>query len=208
LHACLKYDGPLHWHLADDLSPPEYLPALFKEFPDLHFTMTQTARQGWGANVNKALRYLHARTPFVYLNEDDYVPTTTLDLTAGVRLMLERPISLVRYDGISGHLGLNLWLRELQRSDGPTIDYMEIDTERSQHLNVYSNRPHLRHQRLVEQIGYYPEGRVLGATEEAYAHRVKGARPSPGVAVLANGIRRAFSHIGKTRQGTPDDVGT
>ena len=76
----------------------------------------------------------------------------------------------------------------------------------SSHLNVYSNRPHLRHRRLHDKLGMYKEGLPLGHTETEYAHRVKDNIGIAEVAVLQNGIERAFDHIGKSRQGTEMDV--
>ncbi|MBD3251135.1 hypothetical protein GF380_01535 [Candidatus Uhrbacteria bacterium] len=166
-------------------------------------TATSTQRQGWGANVNKALT--HIRSDYVFLIEDDYVAQKSVNLTSGVAVLEhDESLGIVRYDGLAGHVGLALNIKEAPGS--PAVCYLQIDKGRSSHLNVYSNRPHLRHRRVYDKLGPYPESQSLGATETAYAHRVKDNIGQVGVAILADGIERAFDHIGKSRQGTEHDV--
>jgi len=199
----------INWHLSDDNSPKEYIPNIQKDFPDLHFTATVTDRRGWGANVNKGMGYIltHLKCDYIFLCEDDYVAMGPVNIRDGVLLMeANKGIGLVRYDGISAHT-LNLYLREIKVGDGRMMDYMIIDRG-SPHLNVYSNRPHLKHRRLHSRYGAYREGSTLGHTEEDFAHAVrdKGVE-GPLIAVLHDGIARAFDHIGHSRQGTELDRG-
>jgi glycosyltransferase involved in cell wall biosynthesis len=199
----INYHGKVHWHIADDGTPGTYLPDLYQDFRELHFTATQTQRKGWGANVNKALR--HIRDDYIFLCEDDYVAKRPINLNRGVAVLESQPeLGLIRYDGISGHIGIRLTVREA-RSGAGVVDYLELDLNHSGHLNCYSNRPHLRHRRFHDTVGYYAEGRPLGVTEEGYAHRVLDADPQSGIAVLGDGVARAFDHIGKSRQGTEFD---
>lgn len=200
----LQYDGVLRWHLADDGSPAGYLKELEREFRlvGLEFTSTITSRKGWGANVNAAWETIE--TDFVFLCEDDYVAQRRLNLTQGVALLLAEPaIGLVRYDGLAGHK-LNLFLREARGTRASRLDYLIVSRE-SPHLNVYSNRPHLVHRRFREQMGPYIEGQSLGGTENDYAHRVKDQEQGLLVVTLDDGIRRAFKHIGKSRQRSKED---
>jgi len=197
------YSGPVSWHIADDASPIGYIGAILNEFPDLHFTHTSGKRGGWGVNVNTALTLLNARYPYVFLIEDDYVAKRDLNINAGVALMeANKKICVVRYDGIAGHI-LNLRLRE-QKTPTGIIPYMYINKD-SPHLNVYSNRPHLRHTARFSCFGKYPEGKSLGKTEEAFAHKVKDSEKCADFAILAKGIELAFNHIGKSRQGSEWD---
>jgi len=193
----------LAWHIADDNSPGDYLPALRADFPHLKFTTTVTDRKGWGANVNLALKTI--ATNYIFSCEDDYVAYHILDLETGVELMeLRENIGLVRYDGLSGHIGLDLSVQEAKTMG--RLDYLQIVKDKSSHLNVYSHRPHLKHVRFHKAYGSYKEGVTLGECEEDFAHRVKGS-DGPGLAILTNGIPRAFDHVGKSRQGTPEDPG-
>jgi len=196
----LCYGGQLRWHVADDGTPGDYLSELEADL-GITFTSTVTPRQGWGTNVNTAWDAIE--TDFVFLCEDDYVARQSLNLTRGVALLLAEPaIGLVRYDGLAGHK-LNLFLREAKTKAG-RLDYLVISRD-SPHLNIYSNRPHLVHRRFYEQIGPYAEGKSLGATETDYAHRVKDEEGGLLVVTLDDGIRRAFRHVGKSRQRSGKD---
>lgn len=194
----------LLFHLADDASPGNYIGDIMAEFPYLRWSHTRTERQGWGANVNTALKAIH--TNMIFLMEDDYVAMGKVNLMAGVKLLqVNDKIGLVRYDGIAGHNLTTHW-REYKDDTG-RIDYGIIDRG-SPHLNCYSNRPHLRHKRFTEYYGYYPENKPLGWTEEAFAHHVKKApEEAPHLAILDSGVPRLFDHIGKSRQRSEYDIG-
>jgi len=195
----------LHWHLSDDQSPGTYLTDIVSEFPKLQFTSTVTERKGWGANVNKGITFcLDKGHDFIFLCEDDYVATRPIRLRAGVAVLLgEKEIGVIRYDGIEGH-ALDLELREAQTPIGK-VPWLRI-LKGSPFLNVYSNRPHLMHRRFHDRYGLYPEGQRLAITETRFAQRVKRTA-GPDIAVLKDGIGKAFDHIGKSRQGTDADVG-
>jgi len=198
------YDGTISWHIADDSSPTGYLTAIHNEFPDIHFTYTSGGGNGWGVNVNTALVSLQSK-PYIFLIEDDYVARRNLNINAGVALMQFNPeVCAVRYDGIAGHT-LDLCLRE-QKTNIGTIAFMYIE-KCSPHLNVYSNRPHLRHTARFDCFGQYPEHKMLGVTESEFAYRVKKKEGCADLAILANGVEMAFNHIGKSRQGSERDRG-
>lgn len=200
----VKYEGDLRWHIADDASHSAYIPNIKSDFPELDFTSTITQRKGWGANVNYALDAAKPHSDFIFLCEDDYVATRDIDLTRGVELLEHREkIGLVRYDGLSAHSGLRLYLEEL-KIDQDRFDYFIVE-KGSDHLNVYSHRPHLKHVRFHEAYGKYDESLSLGETESGFAHRVKDSN-GPEIAILWNGIERAFDHIGKSRQGGEFDI--
>jgi glycosyltransferase involved in cell wall biosynthesis len=203
LRVHIHYPGPITWHIADDSSPGNYIADLLNDYKTLAFHHTITNRQGWGANVNKALQSI--TTDYIYLNEDDYIVQKDLDLASGVALLESNTdLGIVRYDGIAGHT-LNLELREQNTRLG-RLNYLRI-SKHSPHLNVYSNRPHLKHRRLHNTMGLYAEGLSLGQTEEEFAHRVKDKFPNgPHVAILPDGIPRAFDHIGVSRQGSVFDL--
>lgn len=200
------YPVPLRWHIADDHSPDDYLDSIQREFTDLHFSHSITDRKGWSANVNTALRAI--KSSYIFLCEDDYVAKRPIDLRRGVALMEAMDtVGLVRYDGVSGH-HLNLYLREVKDTKVGRLDFMLIE-KKSPHLNVYSHRPHLkRHPQFHDSYGYYKEAqpgeRHLGVSEVELAHRIKD-KSGPALAILDDGVMRAFDHIGKSRQGTELD---
>jgi len=196
------YSGEVTYHIADDGSPNSYVNDIARAFPRISFTHTITKRAGWGVNVNTALDYLKNNL-YVFLIEDDYVAKHDLNIDAGVALMQANDkICAVRYDGVAAH-HFNLRLRE-QKTDTGAISYMYIDKD-SPHLNVYSNRPHLRHTVRFGCFGKYPERKLLGVTESDFAHRVKDMTECMDLAILADGIETAFDHIGHSRQGGKED---
>ena len=191
------YSNEILWHIADDGSPINYINDIARAFPHTIFTHTITNRGGWGINANAALDYLKNNL-YIFLIEDDYVATRDLNIDTGVALMQANPkVCAVRYDGIAGH-ELNLRLREQSTPIG-NITYMYIDKD-SPHLNVYSNRPHLRHTVRFNCFGKYRRFKPLGETEEMFAHRVKDRKQCVDIAVLGDGILPAFDHIGKSYQ--------
>lgn len=220
----------LRWHLADDHSPPVDLDTIGqghgnepyghyirRQFPSLTWSATQTDRKGWGANVNKGMDHCFSHTDYTFLIEDDYIALRDVDLRSGVALLEStkdrhkpeaawprRPIAAVRYDGIAAHW-LHLQLREADTRIG-SIHYLAID-HGSPFLNMYSNRPHLQHRRLRDVYGRYSEGLRLGETESTYAQRIKDKLSGPWIVTLQDGIPKAFDHVGRSRQGSAEDLG-
>lgn len=205
LQRYLQYKGQLHWHIADDGTSGDYVVDIERDFPSLDFTHTVTKRGGWGANVNAAMKYLGAE--YIFLCEDDYKLRRVVDLTRGVALLqADESIGLVRYDGIAAHgeRGLDLQLRSV-RHDGMKIPHLRI-LKASPHINVYSNRPHLKHPRFHAAYGDYPTGLGLALTETTFARMVRGQK-GPDIAVLPDYLFTPFLHVGKSRQRTDYDVG-
>lgn len=206
LRANIRYPGELAWHIADDHTPDEsYLSSLSLSYRALRLTYTVTDRQGWGANVNKALLYCWDRYgDFTFLCEDDYVSQYPVDLRQGVLLLQHaKGLGAIRYDGLHGH-ELDLSLREI-KTPIEKVTVLEV-LESSPHLNIYSNRPHLKHRRFHDCYGMYAEGLKLGETESGFAHAVRDRYAGcPKIAALMTGLPRAFKHIGKSRQLTEMD---
>lgn len=193
----IQFAGPIEWRVADAGSDPGYLPALQKEYNSLDLQFTTGPRAGWGANVNRALR--QCQHPCVFLCEDDYVATRSLDLNAGVALLMEVPeLGVVRYDGLDGHK-LVLQLHEANLSVGRR-GFLVLDAAQSPGDFVYSNRPHLKHIRFHHYYGPYATNKKLGETEDEYTGRVKRYPNGPRVTCLLDGLERAFEHIGQSWQ--------
>lgn len=196
----------LEFHLADDKSPGNLVENILNEFKTLKWTYTITERRGWGANVNAALKAI--KNDCVFLMEDDRCAYDKINLNDGVRLLRERPeVGLVRYDGIAGHVGLVLQLKEFG-NEYPRTSFLTVDKVATQQNYIYSNQPHLRHRRFTEAYGYYPEGLKLGQTEVQYAGNFR-AKKGPDIAILEDGIINKFEHLGagKSWQHTNEDVG-
>lgn len=198
----IVYSGKLRWHLADDGSPSGYVAAIREIYPEVEFTLTKTSRKGWGANVNKALRFI--KTDYIFLCEDDYLAQRDLDLDSGMLLLMsDLEIGLVRYDGIEEHRTTS---KEIETLMG-VIPCLVIDHAKSSFYQ-YSNRPHLRHKRLHEHYGLYAEGLSLVDTENNYAARIKDQLLGPMIVALPDGIECAFLPIAKSWKGTEFDKET
>jgi len=201
----LRYSGDLLWHIADDQSPGGYIYDIMADYPELDFSYTVTPRLGWGANCNTGMMYLDTKCKYIFLCEDDYIALRPIRLDQGVALLeTTEDIGLVRYDGIAGH-ALNLELRECRGTPAGTFSFLRI-LKHSPFLYVYSHRPHLKARRFHKHYGLYKQGIPLGATEEDFAKRVYNDKDGgPTTACLADGILRAFDHVGQSRQGTEAD---
>jgi len=200
LRVHLKYSGRIGWLLADDGSPDGYTDAIVQDYADLRFAVSVTGRLGWAGNVNAAMAA--CETEFIYLNEDDYVSLYDINLDKGIAVLMGVPeVGLIRYDGLDGHK-LILEICETRSPIG-RVPYLRVLWS-SSGLNIYSNRPHLKHKRFHEHYGMYPIGLELGATETAFAHRVR-KRHGLSIAALEDGITKAFDHIGHSRKGTAHD---
>jgi glycosyltransferase involved in cell wall biosynthesis len=192
----------LLWVICDDGSPQGYVQSVVNDFPEIHFVRSITNRGGWAANVNQGRSY--CTTNYIFYCEDDFLALSEIDLMHGVALLeLVPDLGIVRYDGIEGH-DLNLEQRWVIPTQTPSLHYLRIRKD-SPHLNVYSNRPHLEHERSRAAYGAYQTGFRLALTEENYAYRVK-VTPGPDVCLLPRYIEAQFAHIGKTWQGTADDI--
>lgn len=203
----------LHWLIADDSTSEEYRRDIALTFYDIdNFeVITTPQRSGWGANVNAALAKAFEKTDYVYFTEDDYLLNRRLHLDMGVQLLAEdETLGLIRYDGIAGHLGLIGRVEERycpKLSD--VVHYWRLMPE-STHLNIYSNRPHLKHKRFHEFYGPYLENQKLAPTEVNYAVRVRdgmGTTGAPEIAVLPDWVLRHYHDIGKSFQNTEHDIG-
>ena len=190
------------WVVADDGSPEGYLQGIQDTFPELHIAYSVTKRGGWARNVNRARSI--CSTKYIFYCEDDYLALREINLENGVALLeAVADLGIVRYDGIMWH-DLNLELRWVETEACGQQHYLRIRKD-SPYLNVYSNRPHLEHARARTTYGDYETGLRLGLTEERYAYRVK-TTPGPDVCLLPNCISLPFAHIGKSWQGTAEDI--
>lgn len=219
----------LSWLIADDGTPGEYSNDVCDYIqilrPDSYISRTTTHRQGWGANVNRALIEAFKYADYVYFTEDDYVLLRPLNLLPYVAAMeVDKTIGLMRF-GIAGHsfkcdlkeLDISGWVPGYQENDSNTgysgegkINMWYIDRigSRGPFSNYqYSNRPHLVHKRFHETYRLYPEGLTLGQTEEGMNRQMmEDFRLQPYITCPANWTLWHFDHIGQSRQGTKEDI--
>lgn len=210
-------------YVCDDSSPGNYTTALARNKLFKHwktFFITTPQNSGWGANVNNGLKGISE--DFIFFVEDDYVLKRPLNLRVGVALLQARTnIGMLRYRGIHGsHMVMHQFEADISPFyDGSyqatpvsginRVNYLQLDSG-SPDLYLYSHGPHLKRAIFHETHGQYPEGLKLGATEEAFAHRVKDRMRSdpnhaPAIAILDEWLPMWWDHIGVSYQNTESD---
>lgn len=220
----LTYEGKIAWHIADDGTLGDYVEDIIAYLVDkgirrTTITSSITLRDGWGRNVNKAIRQI--TTPYTYFTEDDYLLLRPLDLSPYVALSeSERHVGMVRF-GLAGHVGLGCyvkaadisrWLPQYREGKNGTIGglfYWEIERNVGggpYGFYKYSNRPHLVHRRFRTAYGLYPEGVSLAQTEDGMNHNIARVKDGPAIVCPANWALWEFDHIGVSRQGTEADL--
>lgn len=217
----IYYEGEIEYIVADDSTPsPTYHHHCLRFFPkQANARVECTPKQsGWGMNANNAMS--KASNDIILMLEDDYVLSGKINLTPYVVLLQKHhSLGVVRLDGIAGHLGISCQIAQTDINDlCPTwqqgisypgiLHYFLIDGK-SSHLNLYSNRPHLKHKRFHKFYGDYPEGQKLGMTETMFAHTVKDKMKAfpddaPAIAVPLD-ANCYWDHIGVSWQGTEHD---
>jgi glycosyltransferase involved in cell wall biosynthesis len=227
----------LTFHIADDNSPTIQEKSYVSKVEDLilaYFsayrtdgisgkvispiiTSSITNRQGWGANVNKALSLV--KDSIIYFTEDDYVLKEPIDLTKWVTLLQRKLyIGMIRF-GIEGHTGLVATIKEARiinsMSEGTlTFPYLDLALDQGKGtfgFYRYSNRPHLRHVRFSQFYGKYAEGQKLGKTEEIMNTQIadryrESPTNAPAIICPLEHIYFNYDHIGHSRQHTAEDI--
>lgn len=177
----LRYEGPLHLHIADDGSDPGHLQTiaglwLAADEP----TLSRQVRKGVGASLNAGFGAAFVRSPVVLYAVDDWALTSDLDITPWVRLLLHDDIGMVRlgppHPGIRGRVEMFEvgWLLRLERV-----------------CFAFAHRPALYHQRFIESYGPFDEGISALECERVYNERFC-RRDGPGI-VLA--LPHPWKHI-------------
>lgn len=146
-------------------------------------------RSGLGANTNAGLRAAFEHSPFVLQLQDDMHLLAHLDLHPHVEKLRDDETSgFIRLWGIGGH-------RYTATLEG---NFWRVDWK-SDELYIPSDRPHLKHKRFHDAVGFYPEGRLTAETEEAWCHQVRDKALASGVpsVLVPQGIdtERSWEHM-------------
>lgn len=221
-----KLDYPrtrLRYLICDDATPGDYRSRLsnthvFKKLHNIEFVPTPQGNLGWGASVNRALRY--SSSPYIFQIEDDYILQRPLNLRAAVAAMeVKAEIGMMRFRGTAGdHMvfhqmeaDISVWMPDYRDGVGVAgkLCYFLIDSG-SPGLYIYSHGAHLKRNTFHSFYGNYPVGLKLGHTEESMAHQVKDMMRTnvfaPVITIQPEWIPMFFDHIGVSYQHTALDV--
>lgn len=189
----LRFEGQITYLVGDD---SEDISRTLEATDGLRsVTVVPGPKEGFGKNVNTLLRSAESTGWELFLQlDDDHILTHPIDLTRHAeKLTLDPTVGAIRLMGIAGH-NYEARLRGL---------YWEISWD-SPELYITSNRPHLKHRRLHDVFGLYPEGLRLGHTEESFCHQCRDIAKvygGPKVLVPLDTITEAsWQHIGDSWQ--------
>lgn len=190
LHQNLVYPGALYMFVADDGAGDGTAEMLQAEFPHVSHVRTPSPRSGLGVNNNTGMRAALEAAEYILHLQDDMHLMHPLPLLEHVeRLRDSRDDGMVRLWGVAHH-GL---IATMDRA------HWRISWD-SPELHIYSDRPHLKHWRFIDAVGYYTPGIPIGETEVDYAHRVRdlGRRGKcPHVLVPSNfALQSGWHHAG------------
>lgn len=185
----LRYDGPIHWVVADDDSSPAHFHAVRDTIGECFDSRSE--RAGYGANVNWAKVRLSSSCGSYLLLEDDWVMPTEFNVTPYASLIEKKKehIGFIRL----AHLPVGLMAHSVGHNG-----MMFLNIQKNKQY-AFSGNPHLTTFHAHTVYGPYPTGKNPGDTEIAYDGIVRGT-PGPEILwPLAIGENPPFRHIGETK---------
>lgn len=225
----LRYPASrLRWVISDDSTPDAdhiYRLKTSNTLKALNVEVISThVNSGLGANANRLHDYVFEQEQAEYMlfMEDDWILHHPLDLRAAIGIFTARPeVGYIRYRGHGGNdmkytqaeANMSAFYPEYREGFGlhGRINYLQIDID-SPSLYVYTNGPHLKTRAFWNYFGRYPEGKQVGATEEAMAWAVKdktrnNRASALQLVTLPEFLIQRFDHIGAiSNQGAAHDL--
>lgn len=195
----LHYSGELRVHIADDGSGEEYceeLRTLAGGYPNVVSTgISDSQRNGYGANYNLAMQTIHGHSQIVLPLEDDWQLLAPLDLDPLVLALGEGQFGCIRLGYLS--LTQKLW-GELIIANG--IIWLLFDPM-SHEPHVFAGHPRLETAGWEKEVGPWPEEYDPNTTEFVVCHRVEARRGVVWPISLLTSSGGLFAHIGTYEAG-------
>jgi hypothetical protein len=192
----LAYPGPIHLHIADDGSPPEYVPGLIDYARALGYpqvSSTNAARNGIGASLNLAVASLPSDDDIWMYITDDWLLTRALDITNAVRLITDQrtlydyvrlgPTHPRLHCEVAYEMDLGFWLHLQQFHDNGYY---------------FATRPFLATKQFWQYIGPFQERVDAYVTERDYSDRVN---KSDAMLAEIGDLNGPWQHIGEVQVG-------
>lgn len=188
-----------HLHIADDGSGVNYQTALInfaRAIGAPGISLSDSARGGYGRNVNLASQMTHQMADAVFMLEDDWELMRPLDLTELAGDLFSMPeVGCIRM----GYLSFTQPMWGHLRHGASDRKYLLLDSN-SPEPHVFAGHPRLERVAYQQAVGAWPEGLPPGETEFAVAHN-RNARCGVAwpIGIDARQGYGMFAHIGSVR---------
>lgn len=161
----LVYPGEVYYYVSTD-APGDGAVEAVGGLPHVH--IWDGPQRGMGANLNFLLdRVADAGGNIILQLDDDSHLVKPIELLPHViKLNADPTAGVIRLCWIGGHR----YLAQLEADQSANQAYWRVRWDSPEHY-IASNRPHLKHKRWHEQMGRFPEGQLIGATEEGFCHQ-------------------------------------
>ncbi len=209
----LEY-GNLHWCIADDRSEIGHLETLLTVFqkngiPSDRITvrMASGSKYGLGYTLNESLKAAFQVGDVVLTTEDDFHLSRKLDISGYVQDMLKENIAGIRLASLSYPEN------SYKYKDGSKYIWVKA-SDKHKNRYIFNNQVMLRHRRVYDLIGFYPENCDTNTQEAAgvfaYNKATNYGNKKGSPAVLfpvgwpigrVNDENKPFVHIGQSTEG-------
>lgn len=194
----IRYDGPIHVHIADDGSPEQHAERL----ADLArgsegvtaVSVSNAERGGYGRNYNLATQVVHELCPVVLPLEDDWELQRDLDIAALLPAFTDGRVGCIRL----GYVGWTQPLRGEFYEAPDARKYLILDPA-SPERHVFSGHPRLETRAWARAVGPWPEGLAPGETEFVVAGWPAARQHVAWPLDLVRTSGDMFGHIGTVR---------
>lgn len=188
-------------HIADDGSSQEYRDELFSLAHELfgdRCSMTNSSRNGYGGNYNKATQVVHGLADLVLPLEDDWKVVRDFDLDPLAGVLRDGLFDCVRL----GYIGYTATLQgRLVYAEG--LHWLEFDPDSSE-KHVFAGGPRLETVAFERELGPWPENIGQGATELEVIGRPAARRKIAWPLDLVKPKGDLFVHIGSYKAGSKE----
>lgn len=156
----MKFDGQIHWVIADDRSSDSHIAEIkhiFIKNGITDYIICKTVDQknhGLGSNMNNGLSEAFSFSPVVLTAEDDFALEKTLDLTKWANFLDQHECAMIR-----------LVYKERKNKKVRYTDDLDAMSGSKASPWIFNNQVALRHKRIYDAIGMYPENASPDRTE-------------------------------------------
>lgn len=184
---------PIRVHIASDGDTDEYIEQLRDIAEGYAVSVTNSGRNGYGANFNLATQQLHLDCEFILPLEDDWKLIRRFNIDSILDVLRDRVFGCVRlgYIGYTQTLSCNFVSHNGHH-------WLSLDSE-STEPHVFAGHPRLETVAWERSVGPWDEGLLPGQTEWNVAKRDEARRGVAWPISLIKPEGDAWVHIGSQR---------